>query len=51
MAAGAGTPGLTDANDTIGRMYVQMHEENERSMTGREILEPGTCSHRRPRRA
>ena len=36
---GAGTPGLSDANDTIGRMYVQMHEENERSMSGHEILE------------
>ncbi|MYD97179.1 MAG: efflux RND transporter permease subunit [Gammaproteobacteria bacterium] len=36
---GAGTPGLTDANDTIGRMYLQMHEENERSMSGHEILE------------
>ncbi|MCE2424324.1 MAG: efflux RND transporter permease subunit [Pseudomonadales bacterium] len=36
---GAGTPGLTDANDTVGRMYVQMHEENERSLSGREILE------------
>ena len=34
-----GSPGLADANDTIGRMYVQMHEENERSVSGREILE------------
>jgi len=36
---GAGSPGLADANDTIGRMYVQMHHESERSMSGREILE------------
>lgn len=36
---GTGSPGLADANDTIGRMYVQMHHESERSMSGREILE------------
>ena len=36
---GSGSRGLADANDTIGRMYVQMHHENERSMSGREILE------------
>ena len=36
---GAGSPGLADANDTIGRMYIQMHDESERSMSGREILE------------
>ena len=37
--AGTGSPGLADANDTIGRMYVQMHDENERSASGRQILE------------
>ena len=37
--AGTGSPGLADANDTIGRMYVQMHDENERSTSGRQILE------------
>ena len=36
---GTGSRGLADANDTIGRMYVQMHQESERSMSGREILE------------
>ena len=37
--SGTGSPGLADANDTIGRMYIQMHHESERSMSGREILE------------
>jgi len=36
---GAGASTLADANDTIGRMYIQMHDEGERTMSGSEILE------------
>ena len=39
---GAGMSGLggsSNASDTVGSLYIEMHEEFERSLSGREILE------------
>ena len=36
---GSGSASLADANDTVGRMFVEMHAQNERTMSGSAILE------------
>ena len=37
--SGGGRGGGSTANDLIGRMFLQFHEQQNRSMTGRELLE------------
>ena len=38
-AGGTGMGGSSDASDTVGTLFIEMHEQFERELTGREILE------------
>ena len=38
-SGGTGIGGSSDASDTVGTMFIELHEQFERELTGREILE------------
>ncbi len=39
MLGSGGSFGMPTASDSVGFMFLEMHEENERALSGREILE------------